>query len=1196
MEMQRMNRKLRDKLILVATCLMLLWCIPSFGQVLKGSISGTAVDQNGAVVPGAQVKATNTGTNAVLTTTTDNSGSFRFNLIPAGEYKIEISAQHFKTAVQNGVAVSAGRDSGLGQVRLSVGEASTTVEVTADAPLIETTQAQVTNTFSGVALSTFAGIQENQGLDNLAVFVPGVSSARDNGFSNSNGGGGFSANGLRGRNNDQQIDGQNNNDNSVGGPGLFVTDSEFVAQYVLVSNQFGPEYGRNSGSVVNIITKSGTNAWHGSIFGAENNSILNSLTNFQKNPDICGFAADGVSPGPDCVKKPPRENNEFSGFTIGGPWIKNKLFFFGGFDNQIISQSNIFTSGNYTPTPAGLAALAACFPTGVQNQAVLAVTKFGPFGISGGNPQVSIPSAGILNLVSACPAATFAGVSRVVTQPVHNFDWILKQDLQLGNDTITGRYIFNRGNSFNLSDNGAAGYFFNVPALAQAALISWTHNLSAHMVNEARVSFGRLNVEFGGNTIGNTEPTAQQLDQAVTNVSFSTGGLLGFGPATNLPQQRIVNTWQAQDNWNWVLGKHQLKAGVNWTYQRSPNIFLPTINGAFRFGSWNSFFNNTPNRVRVAQGPSSLDFREYDTFLYGGDDWKISQNLTVQLGLTWSYYGQPANIFNDITTARESNAATAFWNPALPLSVRTLPTIPAPKNSFGPAVGFVYSPQWGGFLTGHGKTTFRGGYRLLYDPPFYNIYLNVATSAPEVFLQSVASPATHPLPAVPTGPNVRASLAASLTPGVFDPRTFAQTNITPNFGPDKVHTWTFGLERELSKNAVFEARYVGNRAYDLFQTVNANPFIQDLVTSFPNLVPAGLTPCATSQLVGPGASVAVGRVNCSEGILRQRTNTGYSNYNALQSEFRANNMFKQLTVRAAYTFSKTLDNVSEIFSTFGGGNTTFTSQNPANIKAPGEYSHSGLDYPHQASFIVTEQLPFLREQHGAIGHIVGGWALSANYVIASGQNYTPAQLFMASILNQVGANPGQNFYDSGFFGNFNSGVEAVRPFLGNLNAPATAVGVMAGDACNILDSGAAPTCSLAPTTLLSLTAMGPNCLSAAVPCAVVPVTNQTVRFIINSQTSQGVFGTPFGNSPRNPVRDEITNIANFSIIKNIKLGEKANFEFHTTFLNVFNHPNFGSVDPFVDDAGLHGAFNGFGDVTQTNSTPRTIYFTGKITF
>ncbi|MBZ5504789.1 MAG: TonB-dependent receptor [Acidobacteriia bacterium] len=1175
-----MNRKLRDKLILVATCLTLLWCIPSFGQVLKGSISGTAVDQQGAVVSGAQVKATNIGTAGVLTTTTDNSGSFRFNLIPAGEYKIEISAQHFKTAVQSNVVVTAGRDSGLGTVKLTVGETSTTVEVTADAPLIETTQAQVTNTFSGVQLSSFAGVQENQGLDNLALFVPGVSSVRDNSFSNTNGGVGFSSNGLRGRNNDQQIDGQNNNDNSVGGPGLFVSDAEFVSQYVLVTNQFGPEYGRNSGSVVNVVTKSGSNAWHGSIYGAENNSILNSLSNFQKNSDICDT---------NCLTKPPRSNNEFTGFTIGGPWIKNKLFFFGGFDDQIISQSNIFSSGNLTPTPAGLAALAACFPTGIQNDAVLAITKFGPYGVSGGNPQVNgTPVAGI---VGACPAATFAGVTRTVSQPVHNFNWVIKQDLQLGSDSITARYIFNRGNSFNIGDNGAAGYFFNVPALSQAVMASWTHNLSAHMVNEARISFGRLNVEFGGNSFG-TEPTAGQLDQALTNVAFSVGGLLGYGPATNLPQARIVNTWQAQDNWNLVWGKHQLKAGVNWTYQRSPNIFLPTINGAYRFSSWSSYFNNTPNRVRVALGPSSLDFREYDTFLYGGDDWKISQNLTIQLGLTWSYYGQPANIFNDITTKRESNAATAFWNPALPLSVRTLPTIPAPKDSLGPAVGFVYSPQWGGFLTGHGKTTFRGGYRMLYDPPFYNIYLNVATSAPEVFLNSVPSPGTHPLPANPTGPNVRAALASSLTPGVFDPRTFAQTNITPDFGPDKIHTWTFGLERELSKNSVIEARYVGNHATNLFQTVNANPLIGPLQADFPNLVPAGLTPCAASNLVGPGAAVAVGRVSCDEGILRQRTNTGYSNYHALQTEFRANNLFKQLTIRTAYTFSKTLDNVSEIFSTFGGGNTTFTSQNPANLKGPGEYSRSGLDYPHQLSLIVTEQLPFMKEQHGAIGHILGGWALSANYIIASGQNYTPAQLFAASALNP-------DYYDAGFFGNFNSGVEAIRPFIGNLNAPATAVGIYAGDACNLFNAsatGGACAASVSPTQLLSATAMGPNCIGSLVDCAVVPVTKDQVRFIVNSNTSQGIFGTPFGNAPRNPVRDEISNIANFSIIKNIKLGEKANFEFHTTFLNVMNHPNFGSVDPFIEDAGLHGAFNGFGDVTQTNSTPRTIFFTGKITF
>src|SRR6478672_9752162 len=342
MEMQRMNRKLRDKLILVATCLALL-SATSFGQVLKGSISGTVTDPQGAVVSGAQVKATNTATGTPLTTTTDASGAFRFSLIQTGDYKVEVSAPNFKTAVQNSILVAAGRDSSLGTIKLTVGEANTTVEVAATAPLIETTQAQVTNTFAGTTLSTFAGIQENQGLDNLALFVPGVVSVRDNSFSNTNGGQGFSSNGLRGRNNDQQIDGQNNNDNSVGGPGLFVSDTEFVQQYVLVTNNFGPEYGRNAGSVVNIITKSGGNAWHGSVYAHENNTVLNSMTNFQKR-----FATDAAG---NPLTSIARADDEFGGFTVGGPVIRHKLFFFGGFDQQIISQNSLYTSAGNAPTP-----------------------------------------------------------------------------------------------------------------------------------------------------------------------------------------------------------------------------------------------------------------------------------------------------------------------------------------------------------------------------------------------------------------------------------------------------------------------------------------------------------------------------------------------------------------------------------------------------------------------------------------------------------------------------------------------------------------------------------------------------------------------------------------------------------------------------------------------------------------------------
>jgi hypothetical protein len=617
------------------------------------------------------------------------------------------------------------------------------------------------------------------------------------------------------------------------------------------------------------------------------------------------------------------------------------------------------------------------------------------------------------------------------------------------------------------------------------------------------------------------------------------------------------------------------------------------------------FISNTPQRVRIANGTPSLDFREYDTFLYAGDDWKISQSLTLNLGLTWTYYGSPENLFNSLTVARESNPATAFWsakavppdaNPgtALPLSVRTDPQIPAVKNSFGPSVGFAYSPQWGGFLTGHGKTVFRGGYRMLYDPPYYNIFLNVAGSAPFVFLQSLtgSKARSNPLPANPTGPAVRFQLGPSITKGAFDPRNFAQTTVSPNFGPDKVHTWSFGFEREITKNSAFEARYSGNRAYDLFQSVDGNPFIADLKTDFPKLVPSNLTPCPASQAFAP---VAIGRINCNQGVSLARNNGGYSYYNGLQLEFRANNLFRQLTIRTGYSWSKTLDNVSEIFSSFGGGNSLTFAQNPVNTTR-GEYSFSGLHIPHQWTILFNEQLPFFKEQHGFLGHALGGWGLAGNYVIASGQRYTPIQAF-----GEASGTANGDYYDGGFLGQF-VGVDVARPFVGNLSAPQTSVGIYAADACANFGFG----CTLAANQLVSLTAANVASLSPTFdPTTYVPtnVSKDKVRFIINAAEAQSIFGTPFG-APRNLVADAITSIGNFSVFKKFKLTERTSLEFHATMLNVFNHPNFQSIDPIIEDAGLAAIATGFGDPTVTSTVSpgspapatRQILFGGTIRF
>ena len=175
-------------------------------------------------------------------------------------------------------------------------------------------------------------------------------------------------------------------------------------------------------------------------------------------------------------------------------------------------------------------------------------------------------------------------------------------------------------NNFNLDlGDAATGFPVSVPALSQAVLLGDTHNFSQHVVNEIRVGFNRLNVTFATNTIG-TVPSDVGVDQAITRATFTDTSLAPFGLNGVFPEGRIVNTWQAQDNFNWVIGKHTFKSGVNYTYQRSPNTFLPNLNGAFRFANWEAFAANTPNRVRIAAGSPTLDFREHDTFLYAGDD------------------------------------------------------------------------------------------------------------------------------------------------------------------------------------------------------------------------------------------------------------------------------------------------------------------------------------------------------------------------------------------------------------------------------------------------------------------------------------------------------------------------------------------------------------------------------------------------
>ena len=1161
--------------------LVLLLGLPGIGQAQtnKGSISGVVFDSQGATVPNASVKAVNKDTGEAASTETDDAGRFRLNLLTIGSYRVEIAKGGFRKVVLDGVTVDSAQDHGLGNVNLEVGDVSTTVEVSAATPLVDVTEAQISTSFPVATLTSLPSILANQGLDNLATYVPGVSSSRQLGFSNSNGGGGFAVEGLRGRNNDQQIDGQYNNDNSVGGPGLFLSDSQFVQEYQITTNNMSAEYGRNSGSVINILTKSGSNKVHGSIYGTEGNAGLDTL-----------YATDKEFNG---LTQVPHYNDAFAGATVGGAMVKDKLFYFGGFNTEIIHQTNVYASGNLTPTPAGISELEACYPytdptTGQPGiaPAMQVLTKFGPFGIPGGNPTPQgiitkpftnppVPNGTVTNPDgSTTPVCNVeeSGVQRTLPTGSHQYNFMYKMDFNTAKNRFYGRYIYNYANFFNTDAfaTAAAGYPTNGPGLGQQYGFSWVRTITDRQTNEFRASYGRENFGFGGNSIGNTVPTAAGISDALAHVAIASTDL-AFGPATNAPQGRIVNQYQFQDNWSYVRGRHALKAGVNYTYQRSPNFFLPNVNGSFSYSSYATMAQNIGRSISVTAGDPILDFREHDSFLYVQDDFKLKSNLTLNLGLTWSYYGQPANLFHDKTTAQQAGSQP-FWDPTLPTSITTFPSIPAPKASFGPNVGFAWTPgSRDGILgkaLGNNKTTIRGGYRYAYDPPFYNIYLNIASAAPNVLAQTL-TPASlgTPLPSIPTnpfGPIVRSDLGSFLTFGVKDPRTFNQTNLSPDFGPQKTSRWSFGIQREITSAAAVEVRYVGNHATNLYQSINANPDISGIAADFPSLLPAGVTPCTT-----PVIPSAAGRVNCNEGVIRQRTNSAYSDYNGVEMELRTQNLWRQLTMRANYTYSKATDNADEIFGTFGSGGAIAFSQNPLNFKGA-EHGLSGLDFPHQFNLLITEDLPFFRGQHGYVGHVLGGWAVSAGYHLASGQPYTATQFSLA-------AGSGSPYVDAtfntAFAGNFDGGS---RPFYGSLSAPATQVGIFAADACQNFGAPAVPNgplvgpgCGLAPTQLISFNAINQG------DSVGTPVTKSSVRFIANGFQADQIFGTPFGNVARNSLRAAKINNVDMSIFKNIKFWERVNLQLHLDATNVFNHTQPNNVDPFIDDAGIHAFETGF---------------------
>ena len=1192
---------------LILTLLFVFSATFAFGQIVTGSISGVVEDQQHAMVSGAKVTAHQDGTSYERTTTTTEAGLFTITGLPVGSYTVTIEASKFSKLKMNNVGVTVAKDSSLGVRTLTIG-ATETVIVEGAAPLVESTTTQIATSFESKKV---ADLPIGSGYDMLALFVPGIAPAGDNGFSNNNGAD-ISSNGQRGRSNNFMIDGQSNNDNSVAGPSIFLGNQDLIGEFQIITN-YSAEFGRNMGSVVNYITKGGTNSFHGTAFEYHSTNWGESLTNLEKNT-FTGATA-------------PFETSKFIdnrwGLTFGGPIIKDKAWFFFSYLGEHVraAGSPSTSGGSLTPTPLGITQLQACYP---GNNAVAALLAFGPYAITAGNPiAIGTPvtrrvSDGVANTNTLCDVQ-FSGISRSLTGLSNDRELTGRVDMQLSSkDRLTARYIIQDFNTVNATGRFAAGQVVDVPGRTQQIALDWNRNFTSRFVNSFRFNYSRAGFGFEG---GTTACTRADVLNCFTGIGLA-GANLSFGVQNNLPQGRLINNSQWQDNASWVHGRHTIKFGGEYSRQRSPNQFLPNILGTYTFSSstarigtaltaaaqfpgilcesastatacrsFSRFLANQPGGTCAGAGCLSLtgglaltndafgfEFKEQDFAFYGQDEWRVKDNLTLIFGVRYEFYQQAMNQLHNLTVARESDPATAFWNPALDQSLTTVHHIPNDMNNWAPNVGFAWTPKiWTG-LFGENKTVIRGGFRVTYDPSYYNIFLNVRTSAPVVNAGNLGfDNMTAPrLPAVATGAGVQAAQDANIPTGAVpdpgcvgvtnpvNPGCRNQTQVTDDFRNPYSEQWNIGMQRQVTSKMAFEVRYVGNHTVGNFQTFNGNPALAGLInlgfdgtgicgptaTAFacPNFIPAGVTPCVTAG--SPAVLEGAGRADCDHRNIRVRGNTAWSIYHGLQTRFDISN-WHGLTANFGYTWAHTEDNVSEIFSTAAGATTVAGSQNPFDINR-GERGTSGLDYRHIATLALIYELPWYKSQQGFMGHVLGGWQFNVTHRYTGGQAWTPAEL--------SGENSAcQNSFDSAFFG-----ISTCRPFLSNPGAP-------------IANQGICTDHTLADCGLFDFNTG-------------LATTFADVRYILNEDEAALFFGTPYGNTPRNSERGATINNTNMGIFKTTRITERFKLRFETHIYNVLNRMYLGNPDPFFEDGSItsgssfgNNFFNDSGGF-QTNAT------------
>jgi hypothetical protein len=498
-----------------------------------------------------------------------------------------------------------------------------------------------------------------------------------------------------------------------------------------------------------------------------------------------------------------------------------------------------------------------------------------------------------------------------------------------------------------------------------------------------------------------------------------------------------------------------------------------------------------------------------------------------------------------------------LWDTSLPLSQRTVQSLPIAKRNFGPVAGFSWQPEW----NGHSKMVVRGGFHIGYDATFNNPFSNIAQSTPMVNF-AVLQQCNGCIPSDGSAASMR-QLVNPQVPLGGNPGFRAQSNTDAHLYNPYTEQWTLGVQQAITPQVVGEVRYVGNHGVGLLENRNGNPALGPLIgAGFGKAIPAGLTPCTTAGT--PGATA--GYVDCNRTDLITLGNTGFSNYNAMQSRLSIER-WHGVTSGASYTWSKNIDNVSEIYATLAGGNTTNFSQSPFDLTRA-ERGVSGLDYPQLASVYAIFELPHVGGANTLSDRLLGGWQINPVWRYASGQPYTVIE---SAAGDNVLCDPTEV-----------SGSTTCRPILNNRHAPIDTVG-------QCTNPGAAG-CGM--VNYYTGAAVDPN----------------SVHWVRNDDASAEYYGTPFAGGGRNQQRGQSINNANLALLKTFKVNERVSIEMRGTAYNVMNRQYRGTPGVNIDGGNFKDAGGPFGNTFfnpsgggQTNSVfsgidRRRIELGGKVRF